>query len=344
MSLPEEHISDVEQAWKLAADGRLNDAIELLENCVSIEKNDRILGALAHLYYRMHQVRPAELNARNCLQINPRNQLALCTLGELSVRRDQREEALSYFQEAYRANSNNPYIARRLATLLTYCNQPQEAITVLESIRERHPADRGILDLLAFAYMMLGDEKRLNSVRKLLDELKGSSQETSDLLAQNLRHLPVETALIQIKAILRIPSFLANPRIREAIAEVMMKDKKYGEAIEHLDIAIAGNPKSDRLRLRQALCLVRTSRTTEALQVLESIKHLEESMQYRTIYYEALAETGRGDEALRRLVADLERNPRYKPLRMLLTSLRRRGIRLPSGIAGEEKANSSPDT
>ncbi len=333
----------LEQAWSLAGRGQLREAISILEQTEHRENNDRILGALSHLYYRLKQYQPAELAARTSLRLNPRNQLALCTLGELAIRRDRSEDAVAYFRDAYRFNPQNAYISRRLASLLIRTNQSREAITILENARGNHPEDRSILDMLALSYLMLGEDERVQMIRKVIQDLPTGQSGPSDELADTLRHLPIEAALKQIESILRIPSFLSDPHIRHAIADVMFSAGRFADALVHREAAISMSTPTDWQKLRHAQCLIRLERHEDAMIILDGNRHLEGMLQYRILLYEALAGSGRADEAMIGIIRDLDSNPRNRTLRALLNSMRRRGVRFPVFRPGKEEPDPGPD-
>ncbi|GEM_PF-7069245 len=336
-------LSALEHAWNLASKGQLQEAISILEHTDKRDENDRILGALSHLYYRLKQYQPAELTARASLRINPRNQLALCTLGELAVRRDRHEDALAYFKDANRFNQKNAYICRRLASLLIRTNQPREAAIILESARDAHPEDRSILDMLAFSYLMLGDDDRAHTIRTIIHDLPNGQSGETDELAETLRHLPVDAALKQIDSILRIPSFLSNPHIRQAIGDVMFSAGRFEDALIHLEAAISMSTPSDWQKLRHAQCLIRLERYEDAMIILNGNRHLEGMLQYRILLYEALAGSGRTDEAMVGIIRDLDSSPRNRTLRALLNSMRRRGVRFPVFRPGKKESDPGPD-
>jgi tetratricopeptide (TPR) repeat protein len=312
--------SDVEAWQSLAQLYELTDQRdELIKALTRWTSNDPTAGpafsALASYYFSQRKYREAAENASRALSIEPAAENAILLARSL-LAQGQTADALRVYREARQREPNKPELEMSYAEALVYAGQYQEAITALQQELKTNPRNPEGIRLLAQAYRRSG--RRQEAIQSLKDGLKGidvsDSLDLQLLMAQTYEEIrQVDDAVATYQGILDVilnPDGTVSRRYGQAAEDVLAsiglacrragRRQEATKAFERMRSVLgAQNPQADLLILDS---LIEDREYDQAVKLArEAAKRFPEKREFRLLEAQALAHSGRLEEALRLL-------------------------------------------
>jgi predicted Zn-dependent protease len=325
----------LKKAWSLAKTQQYHDAIRVLES-LNRALSSSEHASLAHFYYMIDDHPAAELHAGKSLTLSVKNRLALTTLGEIRFKQGNIEDAASCFLDAMKFHPLDHYVALRSAQILMSLEKYADAVSVLEKMREHHTNDLEVLKLIQVAYAYSGRIQDADTIRDLIDDVSGDlGTNQADKLISGLNKMEPEHAIRQLKIIMDSTSFKSNFHMHEFAADLYIREGRFQEASEHLEVLLRKRPRSPGVKLKLARCYARTKRFRDALTILDSLEYMMSDEYYLVTRIEVLVLGGHLQEAIDLAVSTLLNYPRNRQIREWVTKLQRKGVKPSSGILEE---------
>ncbi|MBN1549822.1 tetratricopeptide repeat protein [bacterium] len=320
------------KAWEISQTGDNQSAISLIES-QSPPRHPSENAALAHFSYLLEKYDAAEQYALQALSSDPHHRLALSCLGEIHYRKGDIPTAITYFQEAFRLHSGDDYLGQRLAWMFILDDEPHQAIPVLESVCENNRENYEVLTLLLLSYEYAGLHDKAQHLKTYINQstTDDESVQTARFI-KALNALDTDTAVRQLKIILRSPTFSGNDKLHDFMADLLIRKEHFEDALLHLEKVRQHRPRSDAVKIRIAKCLAKTGKASEAFLEIDNIRHRRKDPRVESIYIEILAQTGKGQEAIDLAVKALLKNPKNRFLRKIMNQLRKEGFKPSDGV------------
>jgi Flp pilus assembly protein TadD/predicted Ser/Thr protein kinase len=174
----------------LSAQGKTEEAIELLERSVRLRPDWKRLYSLAQMEYRHGKVPEARRDLGNLLEIAPGNVYGLSLLGEIELVNGDLHEAVRRYSELVR-RSSTPNRLSNLGLAYLLLHDYGRAAEVFREVMEHAPRNPALLINLADACHLLGRTEEARRHYQRVIELAGSEGGPENLgsRAQALAHL-----------------------------------------------------------------------------------------------------------------------------------------------------------
>lgn len=179
-------------------------------------------------------------------------------------------EAADLLRTATRLDRDSPRPRLLLAYALVQGNQPDDAITVLRRLIERHPSN-------ADAWFNLGNllrkqrrlEEAIHALRRAAQLRPESPEARINLGLVLVQHGKLEEAERELSA--SIALFPAEPDLWINLAQVQRVTRRWTQAVATLDRCIALDPAHAGYRVTRALALHEGGRSEAALETLDAL-------------------------------------------------------------------------
>ena len=135
--------------------GFLEDPARVLEQAEGQPETEEVLYAKAVALYRLPAIKEGFAAADRLIALRPRDPFYLELKGQMLFETGRPQEALPYDRDAVRLAPGEPLLEGGLGRVLLALNQPEtdrEALEILQSARDRDPADAMAMRDLAVAY------------------------------------------------------------------------------------------------------------------------------------------------------------------------------------------------
>jgi len=301
------HIQEQQYEMSSSADDAAA-AIDSYKKALDIDPNSAVIKErLAEIYAKSQHIRDAVAQAQEALRIDPNNvdahrllaRIYVRQLGDLNAGETQPEnlaKAIEQFQFILKIDPRDTYSALWLARLYRFENQHDEAEKVLRGILKVEPDNAPALEQLS---QLLIDEGRPQEATDLLTRAAGdyASPDVYDLLGdaylQSKDYAKAEQAYR--KAVENDPD---DPGHRHGLAQALMAQDKYAQALEQFKRLTALEPGSWENYLRAAQIYLRLNQLDQAESNLLHAKQLAPE-NLEILYDEALLyeDEGRFDDA-----------------------------------------------
>jgi tetratricopeptide (TPR) repeat protein len=285
-------------------------AIDSYKKALDIDPNSAVIKErLAEIYAKSQRIRDAVAQAQEALKIDPNNvdahrllaRIYVRQLGDLDAGATQPEnlaKAIEQFQFILKLDPRDTYSALWLARLYRFQNQHDEAEKVLRGILKVEPDNAPALEQLS---QLLIDEGRPQEATELLTRAAGdyASPDVYDLLGdaylQSKDYAKAEQAYR--KAVEDDPD---DPGHRHGLAQALMAQDKYAQALEQFKRLTALEPGSWENYLRAAQLYLKLNQLEQAESNLMHAKQLAPE-NLEILYDEALLyeDEGRFDDAVK---------------------------------------------
>lgn len=286
------------------------ESIEDYKKALEIAPNSAVVKErLAEIYAKSQHIRDAMVQAEEALKIDPSNadahrllaRIYVRSLGDLDsgeVQQENLAKAIDQFQSILKLDPRDTYSALWLARLYRFQNQHDEAEKVLQGILKIEPDNGPALEQLS---QLLIDEGRPQEATDLLTRAVGASASPDifDLLGdaylQSKDYAKAEEAYR--KAVESDPD---DPGHRHGLAQALMAQDKYAEALEQFNKLSTLEPGSWENYLRAAQLYRRLGQLDQAESNLLRAKQLAPGT-LEILYNEALLydDEGRFDDAIK---------------------------------------------
>ncbi|MCE9499566.1 MAG: tetratricopeptide repeat protein, partial [Leptospira sp.] len=225
-------------ALSLYRQGNLPGAIENFQKAAMASGTGQVAilahGQLGSIYFNREDYDGAEHHFREALRLKPTEAKYLYNLGIILLKRKKTEEAVSLFQKALEAGSNEPQVYRYVAESFEELKLPALAISALQKALAIQPNDLDTLFQLADLYYSQGDLGQAEETfRKIVRSSPGDSN--------------TETALINLGIILD-------------------DMERYAEAISAFEQAISINPKNENAYYNLGIAYKNSGQPTKAIE------------------------------------------------------------------------------
>ena len=301
----------LEQQFEMSSSADVaTQAIDYYKKALAIEPDSAaILERLAEIYAKSQHIRDAVVQAQAALKIDPDNvdahrllaRIYVRTLGDMSAGEVQQEnlaKATEQFKAILKTEPNDTYSLLWLARLYRFQNQHGEAEKVLRQVLAHEPENGPALEQLS---QLLIDQGRSQEAIDLLTRAAGdtASPDVYDLLgdaySQAKDYAKAEGAYKQ--AIAGDPD---DPGHRHGLAQALMSEDKYAEALEQFNKLTELEPGTAENFLRAAQLYRRLGKFNEAASSLARAKQLAPGS-LEILYNEALLyeDQGHYDDAVK---------------------------------------------
>ena len=300
-----------------------NAAIESYKKALEIDpKSSVIMERLAEIYAKSQHIRDAVTEAQESLKIDPDNvdahrllaRIYVRSLGDLDAGEVQQEnlsKAIEQFQTILKLDPRDTYSALWLARLYRFQNQHDEAEKVLRGILKVEPDNGAALEQLS---QLLIDEGRTQEATELLTRAAGeyASPDVYDLLGdaylKSKDFAKAEDAYR--KAIENDPD---DPGHRHGLAQALMEQDKFTEALEQFKRLTALEPGSWENYLRAAQIYERLNQYDQAESNLLHAKQLApenlEVLYDEALLYDDQGRFGDAEKVLNDTIAGIKSQP-----------------------------------
>lgn len=315
------------KARTLHEEGKTLEALEHLEAGADRHNSPRVWALIAHFYYMNEQFETSAASAQRALELNPKNRLALQTMGEICMKSRNFPEAESWFKETIESGPRSAHPFLRLASVYLAQRQYSNAINVLYSGLEKFTGHVELLERLHYALMMDGRTREAADIRKT--RIRAESSDTPDIRALLNRFEALERtrAVDQLKTLASMEHYRSEAALHDQLARYLIELERYSEAVPFLNTVLELQGRNDHARLNLALCLIKSDELQRAWTILDAMGRYRDDVPFLIVRIEALVAEGRLSEALGICMESLRSNPRDKRLRKWLQTLKRKGAR-----------------
>ncbi len=298
-------------------------AIDSYRKALEVDPNSGVIKErLAEIYAKSQHIRDAVAEAQEALNIDPDNvdahrllaRIYVRQLGDLDAGEVQQEnlaKAVEQFQIIVRLDPRDTYSALWLARLYRFENQHDEAEKVLRGILKVEPDNGPALEQLS---QLLIDEGRPQEATNLLTRAAGdyASPDVYDLLGdaylQSKDYAKAEQAYR--KAVESDPD---DPGHRHGLAQALVAQDKYGEALEQFNRLTALEPGSWENYLRAAQLYRKLNQLDQAEASLLHAKQLApgnlEILYDEAVLYDDEGRFGDAEKVLSDTIAGIKSEP-----------------------------------
>ena len=241
----------------------------------------------AQKFLNQGKVPQAILEYQKILRVEPKDQVALMTIGDLYVRTGDTTQALDYFEQLAKIFISDGFISKGIAIYKKIAKLAPDSITPMERLSELY-VQQGVMSEARPIYLQLAEahmkggrsEQAAQTMRKLLD-----------LEPDNLR---VQVRLAELYQAIGQPAEAAKTFLLSATRLFEKGDAK--EARKMVDRAITLDKKNTRAIVMKARLLAVENANEEAIKLLEGLSELtgESAKLLCDLYLKA----GRYDDAL----------------------------------------------
>ena len=252
------------------AAGEAAPAQALLERAVAVDALH--LGArlaLAGVLQDRGAVEPAAAVLEAFLRIDPANPDVLLRLG--SVRLEQPERARPYLEEAVRLEPGNAAALALLGACQIRLGDSQQAVVSLERSLALGPGERETRNNLGIALTLcgrLGDAER--TLRSVLAENPGFAKARNNLALCLLYQKRLAEAEREARAALAAEPGLLDARL--TLASVLAERADWGEAERVLTDLRRSAPENDEVAARLGIVLTEAGKCLQALELLRAVE------------------------------------------------------------------------
>ncbi|MGE5340760.1 MAG: tetratricopeptide repeat protein [Candidatus Omnitrophota bacterium] len=287
------------KAELLARMGKVDDALELLDQSHRLNPNDQVsLNAKAELLGRIGKVDDALELLDQSHRINPNDEVALTAKAELLARMGKVDDALALFDQSHRLNPHNEISLTAKAELLARMGKVDDALALFDQAHQLNPHNQVPLNAKA---ELLGRIGKVNEALALFDQshrLNPHDQVSLTAKAELLARIgKVEEALELFDQAYRL-----NPNDEVSLtakAELLGRIERVDDALTLLDQAHQINPHNEVSLNAKAELLARIGKVDDALALFDQAHrlnpHNEVSLNAKA---ELLGRIGKVDEAL----------------------------------------------
>lgn len=319
------------RARALHVDGKTREAAELLDSCETFRDSARLWALSAHFQYLLEQYDTAKVAAGRALERDPRNRLALQTLGEIDIKAGRFSEAEAWFREAIASNPRSSHPFLRLAAVYLAQLRYADAADILYRGLEKFSGHAQLLERLQYALTMDGriqEARQIHKTRRM-----DASRDAPDLraLLNRFEGLPKDRAIEQLALLASMEHYRNEPLLHDQLARYLIEKERFQEAVPHLESVIRFQPRNHHARLNLAFCLFKTGASERGWGMLSSMESYRNDTFFNLVKIEGLITGNRLKEALEMCIEQLHRHPRDKRLRKTLKFLKRKGVQPDTG-------------
>jgi len=183
----------------------------------------------------------AESSLRRAIDLNPNNALAHANLGSLMLLRNNPQEAVRYCRIAAGLDPEDSFVQDKLGDALAAVGNPSEALQVFEKVKALDPETPGIHLKIAELLLQLGrgDEAGIPLAVQLRYNDPKSHSDLGYYYAKLGRFEEAENEYLKAMRINdKIPEIYLN------MANLRIKQQRFGDAVEILGQAVALDPRN----------------------------------------------------------------------------------------------------
>jgi tetratricopeptide (TPR) repeat protein len=140
-------------------------------------REPNVYFALGYLYWKSNQYDQAEAEFRNQVSVDSGNALSLAYLGDIEMKRNNSEKAVSYLRQAVQARQDIRIAYLDLGAILTEQKQYKDACAALQRAIELDPAQPDAHYRLGRAYQGMGNSAAAQREFKRVQELHQKADE-----------------------------------------------------------------------------------------------------------------------------------------------------------------------
>lgn len=266
----------------------------------------------------------AGIEARNALQIMPKNADALYLAGRISEKQGKVREALGAYQAAVDVNQDNVQARAALGRVFLFAGQIDQASETVEPALAKHPDEPELLAVRAAVRIRRGDVDGGTADAERALKLDPKNENALALLASvySRQDGPQRAIDLLTNGIKRLPD---STDLRVILANLYAQSGQPGRAEEQIRNLIRLKPQALSFRNELAVFYARQKKFDDAQRVLEeattALPHNDEAKLGLVDFLTNLRSPQEGEKRLR---AFIEKNPDDYALRLGLGSMLQR--------------------
>ncbi|HRQ64548.1 MAG TPA: tetratricopeptide repeat protein [Xanthomonadaceae bacterium] len=279
-TLPEDHRAQFLLAMLLDARGQRDEALGLLNSAVSLAPDQaEYLVALGQIQVTSGHFAAAQASLAAAIKLNPNAGPAYLMLARLAWREGRLDEAARQLKLALRASPEAPEALLLAGNLALERGEHEEALRLLSPLAQKYPKDPAIQASLGQAF------------------LSGGMLAFAEKCLRNAVEMAPDAVFARV-----------------ALAEALMRQDQFKEARDLLDKATRDDPDNHGARVRLGdVCRALGDFVAAAQAYAPLADALATHPEFVAAHADALAHTGRFEEARQRLDALLSVNPQAAP-------------------------------
>ncbi|MBG6176198.1 tetratricopeptide (TPR) repeat protein [Labrenzia sp. EL_208] len=250
------------------------------------------------------------------------------------------------YAKALVLDNNSPEAGLPMVQFLFRHGKAEQAERVLESIRERHPTNRQVLNLVAQQRLARQDWV---GAQEIADILRNTDESDNSAFADRITAAALggqdkhDESLDLLKNSMTTPEDEA--RLLPDLVRAYVQAGKQGVAIDHLNSVLAKEPDNVLAQVLLGSVVLSEGRTEEAEERLKSAAAIEGSVLGNTSLAQFYFATGKLEEADAAIRSGLAKDENNTALRLMLTSVLQQTEKFDEAIEEYEKLfKADPDS
>lgn len=215
--------------------------IELLEEIIKQDNNPDYKIFLTEFYYNIRNYNKAENYIQEVLKSKPSNFRALLINAKLLMKQEKYRQALDILLNLYNRKNNDTDTILHLGICYLKMDQVDNAILYLNKTISTAIQSAYTYYYLATAYYKKGDTENAVKLMEKASKISNSSFYYSILIKYKIGDLPVKNRIKELRRILTIENKKDIANLHVQLAENLLKDKEYDNAVEEFHTAIRIN-------------------------------------------------------------------------------------------------------
>lgn len=250
------------------------------------------------------------------------------------------------YAKALVLDNNSPEAGLPMVQFLFRHGKAEQAERVLESIRERHPTNRQVLNLVAQQRLARQDWV---GAQEIADILRNTDESDNSAFADRITAAALggqdkhDESLDLLKNSMTTPE--DEERLLPDLVRAYVQAGKQGVAIDHLNSVLAKEPDNVLAQVLLGSVVLSEGRTEEAEERLKSAAAIEGSVLGNTSLAQFYFATGKLEEADAAIRSGLAKDENNTALRLMLTSVLQQTEKFDEAIEEYEKLfKADPDS
>ena len=244
-------------------------------------------------------------------------------LGYIQQTKQKFNKAEKYYKKSLKIQADFKKAIMGLAGLYEQTNRPLDAINLLQSFNKKFGPDEQIALYLSRMYLYQKDYKNAYIQYEVISAFNPSNTELQTRMAFILiKQKKYKEALNKLQDALKQKPQMITARIHFYIGAVYEEMKKYPEAIKSFLQVPVSSPYHDESRIYAAYLENKQEQPQKAIQILENaISSSSQNPKLFTVYASLLNDVQKYDEAIAFLNSAIKKFPKEESLHFLLGSV-----------------------
>ncbi|MBM3236856.1 tetratricopeptide repeat protein [Candidatus Poribacteria bacterium] len=234
--------------------------------------NTFALSNLAHIYFIQNDPQQAQHFVEMARKSNPNDWFACGLQGDILGRLGDLAGATSAYEEQLALKPDAIYAYVNLGIVYRQQGKLNAALSILKQGLEIAPQMPKLYHVLGDVYAALKqNEQALAQYQRAIELNANDDYAFNRWLACQLKQKNPETAVTELKQVLKIPSRRQNAHLHVLLALQLKNLKRYEEAIAELQTAVKLNPNAEYFRTQLAFCYSKNGEYARVIELLKPI-------------------------------------------------------------------------